>query len=319
VKVTNEAAKELAKDKSVWIGRVRHYLEERTSAERSPDRRQDIIHPSELCRDDFCPRAVWYRIMGYPALTRHIDGFHLINIWDEGTDIHTKWQTRLWDMGLLTGEFSCLACSAKWWAKAPASCRFCGRERPLLRYLEVPVDGSEYLISGRADARVGLDLGEFKSIGEGTLRLEAPVHYARYTRKVLVDGEEKEWTDLKAIWRAVRMPFLVHRKQAMLYLHFTGLDRMIFIYESKWNQQIKEFVVDYKEDEVLPMLELCKDVMYALEQGKPPYCPHGGCALCRAYEEEPKIDEDERPIVTTRSSNAGVKVRARKIRLPVTR
>ncbi len=326
VRVTNEAAKDLAKDNTVWLGRVRRFLEDQSAEERDPDRRQDVLHPSELCRDDFCTRAAWYRLSGYTA-KRESTGFHLLNIWDEGSDIHTKWQTRLWDMGMLMGEFSCLACryigdvvprygkTGFWWGTAPQKCPGCGSGRMFLRYAEVPVDGSEYLIQGRADARVGMDLGEMKSIGKGTLRVEAPALFARNTHKSMVDGDEKTWTDLDNIWRSIRVPFLVHRKQAMLYLHFTGLDRMVFLYEAKWNQQVKEFVVPYNEAEVQPMLELAKDVKYALEKGKVPRCPHGGCELCRAYETE-ENNADRGPVTHTRRRDLTSKARTRTVRVP---
>jgi hypothetical protein len=98
---------------------------------------------------------------------------------------------------------------------------------------------------------------------------------------VMLDGVERTWVDLEGMWKDFRRPIRTHIRQAMLYLHFTGLKRVIFIYECKWDQAHKEFRVRYQPEVVEPMLEQCLSVKAAIEQNRPPACPHGGCAQCR--------------------------------------
>lgn len=281
--VQDEKMKAYAKDETLLLGNVQRYIESRCEAS---DRRQDCIHPSELCREDFCPRAVYYRMSGRP--TSAAVPFALQSIFDEGSTIHAKWQGWLWDMGDLVGRFSCLRCrsegiASRWWGTAPTHCPKCRAPRPYLSYDEVPLADPEHLLAGHADLRVGMMLGEIKSVGLGTVRIEAPQLYARHTHKI-IDGAERTLVDLAGMWRGIKRPFTPHVRQIMLYLHCTGLDQAVVLYECKWNQQAKEFLVGYSPQIVEPMLDACLDVKYALKTQKPPVCPHGGCPLCQAFE-----------------------------------
>jgi hypothetical protein len=50
-------------------------------------------------------------------------------------------------------------------------------------------------------------------------------------------------------------------------------EEIVFIYESKFNQATKEFVVQYNPDLIAPMLEGARFVDRALERGRPPARP----------------------------------------------
>lgn len=295
--VKNKEIKDFIKDESIIVGPVQRFVKARGLDPDDEERRQDVIHPSELSRDDFCPRAVYYRIAGYEQVEpTPTNSFALRQIMSEGTDIHRKWQRDLWDMGDLVGKFGCLYCRQAredsddrtiewtWWDRSPSHCPVCDFPRQFLVYLEVPIHDEQHLLLGHSDGQVGDDLLEIKSVGEGSVRIEAPQLYNRYVKTVVLDGEEIQWVDLKGIWRAIKRPFLTHLRQGQLYLHATGRERIIFIYEGKWNQQFKEFVVKYNPRIVEPMLETCKDIKWALENNLAPYCPHGGCSYCRSYE-----------------------------------
>lgn len=249
------------------------------------DRRQDVIHPSEMCKADWCPRATFFRLLGAPAGEGEWAPFTLENVWAEGHDIHDKWQTWLWEMGVLRGEWLCFACQSRWLGTAPKICPSCGAGQDCLKYLEVPLLGEKYLMAGHADGDVNDDdteelcpLIEIKSIGIGTLRFEAPQLLGKYARKVKDDDGEHSIIDLEALWRDLKRPFPGHVKQGMLYLSMSGRKEIIFIYECKWNQQVKEFKVRYQEDLVADLLDACLDIKYALEIGRAPRRPHWAAA-----------------------------------------
>lgn len=102
------------------------------------------LHPSEICKKDWCPRSSWYTIKGYE---KQDEGFTLqkLNIFAEGHNIHGKWQAWLMDAGVL--------------------------EKP-----EVPIYNEEYHIMGHADGIINDKQGravlEIKSVGAGTIRME---------------------------------------------------------------------------------------------------------------------------------------------------
>jgi CRISPR/Cas system-associated exonuclease Cas4 (RecB family) len=262
---------------------------------RSPDdRATDVIHPSEMCKGDWCPRSTYFRIVDAPAAEAELTPFTLENVWAEGNDIHSKWQTRFWEMGVLRGEWKCNACGEIWEGTSPQSCPACEAEKSCISYREVPMRSDRYLLSGHADGDINDDvvdelcpLIEIKSIGIGTLRFDAPQLLARYARKTKEDdGSERTVVDLEALWRDIKRPFPSHVKQGMLYLHMSGRREMVFIYECKWNQQVKEFRVRYQEAVVADLLDAALDVKYAIETGKPPRRPHWAaddnsiCAKC---------------------------------------
>lgn len=303
-RISDPWLREKARDRTVLLGPIRRHVE---SAQFEREERPRGIHPSALCRDDFCVRAAFYDISGRDPLDSGERLSHRItSIMDEGTAIHEKWQGWAWSMGALIGVFGCLLCRHAnsgpsggdplaprelwtWWGQAPKDCPRCGATgRHFLRYLEIPISDPDLLIVGHADIRVGDKLGEIKSVGLGTVEIELPRLYNRHTHKVSVEGEERTMVDLQAIWNGIKRPFLVHTRQLQIYLYCTGLDQGFVLYETKWNQAPKEFPVPFHFPTVEPLIELCYDVRYAMDKDKPPYCNQdsiSGCPKCRAYEE----------------------------------
>jgi hypothetical protein len=126
-------------------------------------------------------------------------------------------------------------------------------------------------VEGHADAAVhNLDgwsgLVEVKSIGVGTLRFEAPLLHQRY-----LNGESFE-----DIWFTIKRPFASHMRQGQMYLWMTWprYEQIVFIYESKATQAVKEFVVQYNKDLILYQLEGAKDVAQGVRAGITPERPH---------------------------------------------
>lgn len=249
------------------------------------DRRSDILHPSDMSKSDWCPRADYYRITLGVSQSAANPSFSMENVFDEGHRIHRKWQGWLWSMGILSGMFQCKVCSFSWWATSPSECDSCGNER--LRYREVPLVNEELMIAGHSDGLVEdggdwleLDepvLIEVKSLSLGTLRFEAPMLYQRY-----LDG-----LGLDELWRDVKRPFASHLKQGTLYCYLAGLSKIVFIYECKWNQQAKEFIVIPNFDHIKDALAAAKDVSDGVRHGIEPYRPYWAtgadgpvCASC---------------------------------------
>lgn len=261
---------------TVLLGAVSEYLI-RKNAEPS-DRRQDIVHPSEMCAADWCPRQTYYRIRDVRAGRPHIPerfSAGTLAIFAEGHSIHRKWQERLTDMGLLWGKWKCLHCGhvTKAVQARPGECAGCGNETPM-EYAEVPMDAEDdYMIVGHADGYVPEHrcLIEIKSVGIGTLRMDVPELLREHT--VTVDGRKIH--DVDQIWRNLDEPLAPHVRQANIYLHIAqaqglDVDRMLFLYESKSNQQVREFTIKPDRQVVEPLLESAREIRHAIEFGAPP-------------------------------------------------
>lgn len=260
------------KDSKLINPLTRHVM--RKMAQEDGERRQDVMHPSEMSKADWCGRKSYYTILGVTPqrVSDANPSFTMSNILTEGTNIHTKYQTWLWEMGVLYGRWECRECSYRWDALSPEDCPECSSVR--LRYKEVPLENKKYLIGGHADGAVHdlLEVGpvmiEVKSIGIRTLAFEAPRLYQQY-----LDG-----TPAEEIWFQINRPFGSHLKQGTFYLWLArelGLpyEYMLFIYESKFNQQVKEFLVKFNPTLIAPRLEEAKDVAQGVRAGIAPDHP----------------------------------------------
>jgi CRISPR/Cas system-associated exonuclease Cas4 (RecB family) len=237
----------------------------------NPERSASRMHPSDMSHKEWCGRHDYYRMVGTPVEreSQANPSFRMENLFAEGHTIHRKYQTWLWEMGVLYGWWLCHACGHRWEGLSPLYCSVCNS--PRLEYKEVPLARSGYLIEGHSDGAVhGLEgftgLIEIKSIGLGTLRFEAPRLYNRYQ-----DGNET----LENLWWKINRPFNSHIRQGMLYLWMAWprYDSIVFIYESKFNQSTKEFVVGYNPTLIAPLLETAKGVTIAVETGIEPPRP----------------------------------------------
>jgi hypothetical protein len=251
-------------------------------------RRQDIIHPSEMAKAGWCPRSTYLRIERCRALAdpywKHPEsiGVQLLNIFDEGHYIHDKWQRRLWEMGDLGGQWQCQQCHGRMNAIAPRGCRICGAEKQFMVYKEIGLQDPEHMIYGHADGGVPRlkSLIEIKSVGTGTARIEAP--------EIFKANSSGQSVDLPGLWKDIKEPFPSHIRQGQLYLYIAekmGLDytQIIFLYESKFNQGAKEFVVKYDYEVVKPLIEYAQQIVLAFDADMPVMCPFGSCKECEIY------------------------------------
>lgn len=212
----------------------RHVIQENDS--KTSKRDTEHLHPSEICKKDWCPRSSYYKIIGMPEKP---ESFNLqrLNVFAMGTMIHEKWQKWMEDAGIL-------------------------------EQAEVPVYNEEHLIMGHADGIVsdkhGRAVVEIKSVGAGTIRFEDYGLFAPYAKKEIT---------FEALWESIKQPFDSHVRQAQLYMYCLGVDKGLILYEWKATQEVKEFQIDYQPELVDPILASCLTVKRALEAKEPPSRP----------------------------------------------
>lgn len=279
--------KDTFKDDGVVLPAMqRHVMRQMDRDPRPDDHSSEHMHPSDMCKPDWCGRHDYYRMIGTPAERDPAlnPSFRMGNVWTEGHKIHDKYQRWLWEMGVLWGMWKCHDCGHEFGALSPTECQFC--KSPRLRYNEVPLRRNTMMVEGHADGAVhDLDdwsgLIEVKSIGIQTLRFEAPRLYNRYQ-----DGNET----LESVWWKINRPFPSHVKQGQLYLWLSWprYEQIVFIYEAKWNQEVKEFVVSYNKDILAPILETAKEVSQCIRVGmvpdRPIWADHHEGKVCKSCE-----------------------------------
>jgi hypothetical protein len=262
-------------DNSVILKSVQRHVMQRAN-EPDVDRREDILHPSDMCKPEWCWRHDYYRMINTPLDPKTSSpSFNMESIFQEGHDIHDKWQTWLHEMGWLYGVFMCTQCRHRWWALSPMECvnDRCGSvRRP--KYREYPLEAEELHVAGHSDGGImkpndPLRLLEIKSLSLGTLRFEAPDLYQMYLDNV----------SLAQIWMKVQRPLPSHARQGQLYLWLanragTPIGEIVFIYEWKPTQAVKEFVMKYNPKTVERILKAVDLVAEGLEVERPPMRPH---------------------------------------------
>ena len=270
---------EATKKDTKLIGQVeRHILTRPTEF-----RERKVIHPSELIKGEWCKRAAYFAILGQYVPTEDKPSLRRQSIFDEGHAIHAKWQGYIREMGNLYGMWS----NGSWDISANV--------KGSAKYREVPLSSPKHMISGHADGWVkglGEDfLIEIKSIGTGTIRMEAP-H--------LLTG------DIETSWKNIKNPFRTHILQGQVYLHLTHImaeegrlesapNEIVFIYELKANQDYKEFVVTYDPKLVEEFFDCALDVVWAVEHNRSPVCSvspkRGYCKSCEPYKEVKDVNK----------------------------
>jgi len=273
-----KALADTSKVETLLLGDMQKYVLKRADEER----RDDIIHPSEMAKPDWCPRATAFRLAGVEPTNEdpRNGSVRLLTIFQEGHDIHNKYQTYLYEMGRLYGLWRCIACRKETWGVSITECPHCG-VKGALQYREIPLTDEPHLpMAGQADGGVN-DLNallEMKSIGTGTLRIEDPALLRKHTHKAADTG--KTLVDLEGLWRGIKRPLRAHRIQGTIYLYMArrsgmNYDKMIFIYENKANQGTKEFHIPYNEDLIADVLDMAKDVDWAVKTNRTLPRPQG--------------------------------------------
>lgn len=262
------------------LGSVERWL---LAKPKDTSRPSDVIHPSAMVKADWCHRAEYFTLQGAePAPPKYRQGMKTLLTFEEGHRIHDRWQTWFWGMNKLYGVFRCNYCKHDFWAQSPDSCPECGYTS--LKYREVPVRSAEHGISGHADGWLkGFKddmLLEVKSVGEGTIRWEDPGFW-------MANG-----TDFKKAWANLKAPFQTHIMQSQVYLKLLELTdpedhpkEAIFIYESKVDQEVKEFVIPKSDFGITHLFDSAAMIMEAIKNQTPPACniDPAGCWKCEVY------------------------------------
>ena len=266
---------ETNKYQTVLLGDIQKYVLTRADEDRDPH----VVHPSEMAKPDWCPRSTAYRIRDIPPsnLDKDTANIRLQTIFQEGHDIHSKWQTWLAEMGLLFGLWECRNCEATFLGESLTTCNKCGMRG--LKYKEVPLLDESRMIAGNSDGGVMTKdaLIEIKSIGVGTVRIEDPALLRQYQVKTV---EGRTVVDLEQLWKGIKRPLKSHRFQGWIYLYLAEVmelpvDKMVFIYENKANQGTKEFVIKRNNEAIEDLLEMAADVKWAVDNETLPPRPNG--------------------------------------------
>ncbi|MGW1261153.1 hypothetical protein ACWD7Y_04230 [Streptomyces drozdowiczii] len=261
-------------------------------------RRQDVLHPSEMVKPDWCHLAAFHRLRleAEPA-DRKKTNFTRENVFQEGHETHTKWQRWLSEMGRLAGDWHCAYCDDYFWHETtPQHCHECGAPPSCLTYAEVPLNAHPLRIGGKADGYSPHDnaLIEIKTLGLGSLRYERPEFLERYM--VETDSFGK-LPDLTRLWRDFRRPLPSAVRQTQLYMylgvHFEDLevDRTVFFYDFKSTQETKSFTATYDESYSEPLIEAAAAIVDCVNADVAPHCNINGrigCPACLEFKEGTK-------------------------------
>lgn len=254
------------------------------------DRSTTVLHPSEMTKFDWCLRESWFLLRGFNKKQTK-PTFKLQSIFDTGHAAHAKWQKYFQDLGVLHGKFKCLACDKVTFGTSPEACEHCSAPAYKLVYDEVTLHDDELRIKGHTDGWIkGIDkdcLIEIKTIGPGTIRFEAG-HLMREA-----DG------DFMKAFQLVKTPFSPHILQGQIYLELmkrmgNPVDEIVFIYELKADQSMKEFTIQADFELVRHIFDNAERIVKAIEAGEEISCSNsksGSCPSCSKYKEE---DNDNR-------------------------
>lgn len=260
-------------------------IERFLAAQPAGDRRTDVLHPSEIIKNDFCMRGSYFLMIGRKKIADN-PKLRLQNIFDEGHYIHAKWQRRFQMMGILHGKYKCDVCDGITFGTSPQECEHCKAPWNKLIYDEVTMVDKGLRIAGHTDGWImkpeDQRLIEIKSIGVGTIRSMAP--------SLMMDADG----DVMKAWSNVKRPFGEHVLQAQMYMelmHRMGnpIEETDFIYELKADSSFKFFSVKRDFELVRHVFDRAQTVIDAVEAKVAPECtndPINGCKQCQPYKED---------------------------------
>lgn len=269
-------------NKDSITARIDNYL---ATNEEDNDRAVDVNSPSQVFK---CMRSLYYARIGAES-----DGFtdpRLQRIFDNGTHMHLRIQEYLTKEGsLVMDECPCI----------DAEANIQGHTDGILKMTE-----QEYAI---------LELKSMNSILFGKLKEPKPEHSAqamiymyctecrRQELAVMTDKEFKKSEKKRAEFYRSRYQHLKagkkHTKEEkiqhnidtnlkldnLLHTIKRPIDRIVFLYENKDNQELKEFVIEYDDDLMCDILDFYDQVNYYVANKKVP--PREGtsksCNICR--------------------------------------
>lgn len=262
------------------IGSVERWL---LTQPKDTSRATDVIHPSAMVKPDWCHRAEFFELQGHePGPSKYKTSMKQMLTFEEGHRIHARWQDWFGQMGNLYGKWECEGCGEKDWLLSSElhNDPTCGS----YVYREVPVHSEAHKIYGHADGWLkgfGDDLLlEIKSVGEGTFRWEEP--------SMLI-----EHGDFKTAWKNLKTPFNSHIAQAQVYMKLLEImnpdhypKEALFLYESKVDQEVKEFVVAKSDFGITELFDAAEMIVNSIASNVEVPCninPQGKCQKCEVF------------------------------------
>jgi hypothetical protein len=247
-----------------------------------------VIHPSEMAKPDWCPRATWHRLVGHTPKEKPPVPLALSMIFEVGTESGKKWQRWTGGMGILWGKWTCKVCDNSVFAWSDELSGDCpgrvGSKTHLWRYREVPLSLGK--IGGHADGLINPTgnenyIMENKTIGPGTLRM----------LRVLDEDEHDELAPER--FGRITTPLPSHFRQTQIYIRLAEqyesevgpIRRGVIVYENKADQKVREFVIEYDPRWTDHLWDTVSDIEWSLLKDREVKCPYGGCSQCREYEE----------------------------------
>lgn len=265
------------RDKDKIVSAVTRHLAKRNVIDDYAIRGIGAIHPSEAAKSNWCPRSTYYRITG---ATENVVPVSLAMemVYETGNDSGNKFQRWFREMGILRGLWRCMWCELHWIDISPKICPRCEHGEDLIEYKEVPFENKEYLLRGSADGDIlhgdRWRLIENKTVGVGTIRVEAFSIYRKHSISVTENGHTRDVVDVPELWKAIRRPFASHLKQGMIYCFCAERDDITFIYDPKFVTSFpKEFEVKFDKELIEDVLTKCIVVRDSLQVQRAPKRP----------------------------------------------
>lgn len=204
------------------------------------------FHPSRLAKAT-CIRKMVYEYLNAPYIAERKDfSAQSHRIFHNGHAVHERLQNYIADLNVYTegkcsliGRWMCKDCKKRYgysegnkkeadcWVSRPEKCE-CGANRFRFKYMEVGIEIPEFRVKGKADGvlewKVDRILIEIKSMN--------PFQYMKLTS-----------------------PPGYYLPQAMIYLKGTGLKNMLWLFEDKATQDLKEYITQYDEKIIVPIFD----------------------------------------------------------------
>lgn len=262
-KVSEPGKTELAKDLDLFLTTT--YVDQSSIARGHGD---DNLHPSSMSG---CLRAKFYEWIGAPEKSPWDGGGRSQRIFGNGDKMHERFQEYYAKMGVLWGSWRCHGCQGYGecqvtkdieGVKVGTGCKILDCTIP-----ECP----------RGFSREWTDPDQpikprFYYVEPGFFIEELRVK--GHTDGIIIGKDKRHILELKSMkqeyWQSLIEPKPEHIDQAQIYCGAFGCDGIIFQYESKNTQEIKEFIVPADPAKYEEMLQKARTFWACLEQGTLP-------------------------------------------------
>lgn len=219
----------------------------------SKERDYSHFHPSQWAK---CHRQIAYHYYHAKGLI-NVDRSSLSGviqaqtqrIFGNGHYMHDRWRSYLEKTGTILGRWQCDNCSTivgesdKLGVLKPDICQVC--EKGSLKYQEVGFYDEETWWGGHVDAIIDVDLFKkytldlFTNNGKNENEIAGMQTTGVEDKYLIIDFKTinpRQFKDLNG-------PLPDHIVQMQIYLYLSGLKYGKFLYEDKWTQSIKEYLV----------------------------------------------------------------------------